>query len=79
MTELRFDFDALRGIVEDVAILGTHLFCDDRHAGRQAVNADGACAVSHVAAVRRTDHAAIRIGDEELHIGDGCAGHGIPF
>ena len=73
------DLDALRGIVEDVAILGTHLFCDDRHAGRQAVNADGTCAIGHMLSVGRADHAAIRIGDEELHIGNGGAGHGVLF
>jgi len=73
------DLDALRGIVEDVAILGTHLFCDDRHAGRQAVNADGACAVGRILSVGVADHAAIRIGDEELHIGNGSAGHGVLF
>ena len=73
------DLDALRGIVEDVAILGTHLFCDDRHAGRQAVNADGACAVGHIFTVGRADHAAIRIRDEEFHIGNRGAGDGVLF
>ena len=76
---IAFDLDALRGIVEDVAILGTHLFCDDRHAGHQAVNADGARAIGHVAAIRRTDHTSVRVGHKELHIGNGSAGHGVLF
>ena len=76
---IAFDFDALRRIVQDVAILGTHFFCDDRHAGGQAINADGARAIGHIFAVGVADHAAIRIGDEELHIGNGGAGHGVLF
>ena len=76
---IALDFDALRGVVEDVAILGTHLFSDDCHAGSQAVNADGARAIGHILSVGVADHAAIRIGDEELHIGDGGAGHGVLF
>ena len=76
---IAFDLDALRRIVEDVAILGTHLFSDDCHAGSQAVNADGACAIGHILSVGVADHAAIRIGDEELHIGNGSAGHGVLF
>ena len=76
---IALDLDALRGIVEDVAILGTHFFCDDRHAGCQAVNTDSTCAVGHVAAIRRTDHTSVRVGHKELHIGNGNAGHGVLF
>ena len=76
---IALDLDALRGIVEDVAILGTHLFCDDRHAGSQAVNTDSTCAVGHVAAIRRTDYTSVRVGHKELHIGNGSAGHGVLF
>ena len=76
---IALDLDALRGIVQDVAILGTHLFCDDCHAGGQAVDADGTRAVGHILSVGCADHAAIRIGDEELHIGNGGSGHGVLF
>ena len=74
-----FDLDALRRIVEDVAILGARLFCNDRHARCQAVNADGARAIGHILSVDVADHTSVRIGDEELYIGDGCAGHGVLF
>ena len=73
------DLDALRGIVEDVAILGTHFFCDDRHARGQAVNTDGSRAIGHIAAIRRTDYTSVRVGHKELHIGNGSAGHGVLF
>ena len=73
------DLDALRGIVEDIAILGAHLFYNDRHARSQAINTDGAGAIGHILSVGVADHAAIRIRDEELHIGNGGAGHGILF
>ena len=76
---IALDLDALRGIIQDVPFLGPHLFRDDRHAGGQAVNADGARAIGHILSVGVADHAAIRIGDEELHIGDGCTGHGVLF
>ena len=76
---IALDFDALRGVVEDVAILGTHLFSDDCHARSQAVNTDSTCAVGHVAAIRRTDYTSVRVGHKELHIGNGSAGHGVLF
>lgn len=76
---IAFDFDALRGIVQNVAVFCPYLPGDDCHAGGQAVNADGARAIGHILSVGIADHAAVRIGDEELHIGNGGAGHGVLF
>ena len=76
---IALDFDALRGIIQDVPFLGPHLFRDDRHAGGQVINADGSRAIGHILSVGVADHAAIRIGDEELHIGNRSAGHGVLF
>ena len=76
---IAFDLDALRRIVQNVAVFCPHLTGDDRHAGSQAVNADGARAIGHILSVGVANHAAIRIGDEELHIGNGGAGHGVLF
>lgn len=76
---IAFDFDALRGIVQNVAVFCPYLPGDDCHAGGQAVNADGARAIGHILSVGVADHAAVRIGDEELHIGNGGAGHGVLF
>ena len=76
---IALDLDALRGIIQDVPFLGPHLFRDDRHAGGQVVNADGSRAIGHILSVGVADHAAIRIGDEELHIGNGGAGYGVLF
>ena len=73
------DFDALRGIVEDIAILGTHLFYNDRHARSQAINANGTGAVGHILTIGSTDDTSVRVGHKELDIGDGCAGHGVLF
>ena len=76
---IALDLDALRSVVQDVAVFCPHLFSDDRHAGCQAVNTDSTCAVGHILSVGVADHAAVRIGDEELHIGNGSAGHGVLF
>ena len=76
---IALDLDALRRIIQNVAVFCPHLTGDDCHAGSQAVNADASRAIGHVAAIRRTDHTSVRIGDEELHIGNRCAGHGVLF
>ena len=76
---IAFDLDALRGIIQNVAVFCPHLAGDDRHAGSQAVNADGARTIGHVAAIRRTDHASVRIGDKEFYIGNRCAGDRVLF
>ena len=76
---IALDLNALRGIVQNVAVFCPHLTGDDSHAGSQAVNADGARTVGHILSVGRADHAAIRVGHKELDIGDGCTGHGVLF
>ena len=73
------DLDALRGIVEDIAILGAHLFGNDRHARSQAINANGTGAVGHILTIGSTDDTSVRVGHKELDIGDGRAGHGVLF
>ena len=73
------DFNALRRIVENVAILSAHLFGNDRHARGQAINTDGAGAIGHIFAVGVADHAAIRIRYKKLYVGNGNAGHGVLF
>ena len=73
------DFDALRRIIQNVAVFCPHLFCNDRHAGCQTVNTDGACAVGHIFTVGRAEHAAIRIRNKKFNVRNGCAGDGVLF
>ena len=74
-----FDLDALRGVVENVAVFCPRLTGDDCHAGSQVVNADGACAISHILSVGVADHTSVRIGDKEFYIGNRCAGDRVLF
>ena len=76
---IALDLNALRGIVQNVAVFCPHLTGDDSHAGRQAVNADGARAIGHILSVGVADHTSVRVGHKELHIGNGSAGHGVLF
>ena len=73
------DLDALRGIVEDIAILGANLFGNDRHARSQAINANGTGAVGHILTVGRAEHAAIRIRNKKFNVRNGRAGDGVLF
>ena len=66
------------GIVQNVAaILGAHLFYDQRGAGIDTFNQEGTCAVGGELAVGITHHGAIRGGDEELYVGQGFLRHTV--
>ena len=76
ITELhRDDFvglnlDRLRGIVQDITILGTSFLDDECGVGSNIRNGKSTCAVRHIFAVGIADEVSIGVGHEELNIGD---------
>ena len=76
ITELHRDdfvglnFNRLRGIVQDITILGTSFLDDECGVGSNIRNGKSTCAVRHIFAVGITDEVSIGVGHEELNIGD---------
>ena len=63
-----FDFDCLRGVIKDIAILGTRFFDDKRRARCNVGNGESTSAVRHEFAVGVADEIAVRIRNKELYI-----------
>ena len=61
----------MRGIVEDIAILGACLLDDERGVGDNVSNGESASAIGDELAVGVADEIAVRIRDKELNIRDG--------
>ena len=71
------DLRCLRGVIQQVALLGDGLLSHQSRTRVDTLNQDGSCGIGSKVAIAIAYYGTIALSDKELHVGQGFTGRSV--